>query len=290
MAKLFIGISAAFMLATALVSFMLKGKVDALQAGRKDAIGKISIAEAKAVTAQKAQTKAEEGEKVATEKLTAATDEATKAKQDAADAKKEASEKQLLVETKDKQIADLNEKIGKMPAGTDPAKLTELTAQITALTTEKDNALKERDEAKAAFDSAVAKSKSGEEELAKLQKEKRDRDLHLGRAGLRGRILAVNGGWNFVVLSVGDKQGISVDDPLIVVRGNEPVAKLRITSVEPSTSIADVIPASVRRGISIQPGDTVIFQGRTQATQPENKPTPEAPANVTTVPVVPPAQ
>jgi hypothetical protein len=86
---------------------------------------------------------------------------------------------------------------------------------------------------------------------------------------MQGRILAVNSGWNFVVLSVGDKQGVIVNAPLLVVRNNEPVARLRITSVEPSTSIADVIPGSVRRGITVQPGDTVIFEGRTPATQPK---------------------
>ena len=71
----------------------------------------------------------------------------------------------------------------------------------------------------------------------------------------------MNSGWNFVVLSVGDKQGVVINATLLVVRGNEPVARLRITSVEPSTSIADVLPGSVRRGVTVQPGDTVIFEG-----------------------------
>ena len=105
-----------------------------------------------------------------------------------------------------------------------------------------------------------------------MEKQKRDREKKLALNGLQGRILAVNAGWNFVVLSVGDKQGVSVNAPLLVVRGNQPIAKLRITSVEPSTSIADVLPGSVPRGISVQPGDTVIFQGRTSATEPDNKP------------------
>ena len=70
------------MLATALVSFMLKGKVDALQTGRKEAIGKISIAEASAKTAKNAADKAEAEAKDATAKLGDAT-------QKAADAEKE---------------------------------------------------------------------------------------------------------------------------------------------------------------------------------------------------------
>ncbi|HEY3898182.1 MAG TPA: hypothetical protein VGM54_06190 [Chthoniobacter sp.] len=290
MAKLFIGISAAFMLATALVSFMLKGKVDALQANRKDAIGKISIAEARAKTATNEATKAQEAEKAATEKLAAATEAATTAKKESEDAKKDIAEKQVMIDTLNKKIADAAANPAANPDMVPKKQLEEAQANLADMTTQRDNAVKERDEKAQLFESTVAKSKASEEELAKLLKEKHDREAHIARTGLRARILAVNGGWNFVVLSVGDKQGITVDDPLIVVRGNEPVAKLRITSVEPSTSIADVIPSSVRRGISIQPGDTVIFQGRTPATMPDNKPTPEAPTNVTTAPVLPSGQ
>jgi len=72
------------------------------------------------------------------------------------------------------------------------------------------------------------------------------------------------------------------------VRGNEPVARLRVTSVEPSTSIADVLPGSVRRGVSVQPGDTVIFEGGREPTdQPASKPAAEAPAPAATVPPLP---
>jgi uncharacterized membrane protein YhiD involved in acid resistance len=292
MAKLFIGISAAFMLLTAVVSFMLKGKVDALQTDRKDAKGKISMAEAQAVTAKNQATKAQEAEKAATEKATAATDAATKAQQDADTAKKEVAEKVVLIESKDKEIASLNEKLKGNPGQpvADPNEVATLKAQITDLTAQRDKAAAEAAEKAQLFDSSVAKNKANEEQLARLQRLEHERDAKLGKAGLRARVLAVNGGWNFVVLSVGDKQGITVDDPLIVVRGGDPVAKLRITSVEPSTSIADVIPSSVRRGISIQPGDTVIFQGRTPATQPENKPAAEPPTNVTTAPVTQPGQ
>ena len=105
---------------------------------------------------------------------------------------------------------------------------------------------------------------------AKLSAAEQKEKLRLAggmRAGMQARILAVNAGWNFVVLSAGDKQGVIVNAPLLVVRNNEPIARLRITSVEPSTSIADVIPGSVRKGVSVQPGDTVIFEGRSSATE-----------------------
>jgi F0F1-type ATP synthase membrane subunit b/b' len=276
MAKLFIGIAAAFMLATAVVGFLLKGKVDTLQAARREAVGKIQVAQGQATNAKNEAEKAKKDLKDATDKLEDAEKKASDAVAKAGETKKALDELTIVDGGKDKQIADLTEKLAHMPAGADPAKIAELQAQLADLTTKVDDANKKLAEKDQIIASLNDKSKPLEEKLAKLERLEKDRELKVGKAGLRARILAVNSGWNFVVLDKGDKAGVSLDDPIIVVRGSEPVARLRVTSVEPSTCIADVIPASVRRGISVQPGDTVIFQGRTSATMPENKTLPEA--------------
>ena len=52
---------------------------------------------------------------------------------------------------------------------------------------------------------------------------------------------------------------------MLVVRDDVPIGKVRITSVEPTSSIADILPGSLARGVTIQPGDRVIFEGRTPA-------------------------
>ncbi len=77
---------------------------------------------------------------------------------------------------------------------------------------------------------------------------------------LSGRILAVNEAWNFVVLNVGDKSGVASNTELLVKRGNTLIGRVRITSVEPATSIADIIPESLVNGLSIQPGDYVVTE------------------------------
>ena len=81
--------------------------------------------------------------------------------------------------------------------------------------------------------------------------------------GLEGEVLAVNQGWGFVVLSIGDRQGAVANGEMILERGGDQIGKVRITSVEPSTSVADIIPGSLARGVKVQPGDRVIFQGGT---------------------------
>lgn len=96
--------------------------------------------------------------------------------------------------------------------------------------------------------------------LEVAQKEKNDRAALKMRDGVEGRVLAVNPAWNFVVLNLGDKQGVVNNAELLVKRGRQLVGKVRITSVEPSTSIADIVVNSVPSGTVITPGDNVIFQ------------------------------
>jgi cell shape-determining protein MreC len=77
---------------------------------------------------------------------------------------------------------------------------------------------------------------------------------------LTGRVLAVNQAWNFVVLNIGNRNGIESNSEFLVKRGTTFIGKVRITTVEPANSIADIVPSSLKQGLSIQPGDDVIFQ------------------------------
>jgi hypothetical protein len=108
------------------------------------------------------------------------------------------------------------------------------------------------------------KLKGNESQLATLQEKDKAREQGLMRKGLEGRVLAVNPAWNFVVLSIGDRQGVSNNAELLLKRGGQYLGKVRITSVEPSTSIADIVANSLPSGVAVQPGDSVIYQGSTQ--------------------------
>jgi cell shape-determining protein MreC len=96
--------------------------------------------------------------------------------------------------------------------------------------------------------------------VAEAKKKDEDRQALKMRDGLQGRVLAVNQAWNFVVLNLGDKNGVVSNAEMLVKRGNNLIGKVRITSVEPATSIADIVVSSVPQGVSIAPGDNVIFQ------------------------------
>ena len=109
--------------------------------------------------------------------------------------------------------------------------------------------------------SLQAKLKDQESQLATLKERESQRRSKSMRSGLEGRILAVNPSWNFVVLSLGDRNGVVNSAEMLIKRGSQLIGKVRITSVEPSTSIADIVVNSVRAGLSVQPGDTVIYSG-----------------------------
>jgi hypothetical protein len=73
--------------------------------------------------------------------------------------------------------------------------------------------------------------------------------------GIEGRVMAVNEDWNFVVLDIGHKQGLVENARMLVYRGGSLVGKIRITSVEPTVSVADILP-EWKQG-RIQEGDIV---------------------------------
>ena len=123
--------------------------------------------------------------------------------------------------------------------------------------------------------------KDSKSKFSVLEQARRDKERQLQRAKAIGRVLVVNQGWNFVVLSIGDKQGMSPDSTLLVLRGGAQIAKLRVKTIEPSQSIADVIAGSIRKGVTVQPGDNVVFE------EIRNKPAPAAQPSEPDLPPLP---
>ena len=61
-------------------------------------------------------------------------------------------------------------------------------------------------------------------------------------ANLKGRILVVDPKWDFVVLDVGDDQGVKEDAELLVSRNGKLVAKVIVRSLQKDRCIANVMP------------------------------------------------
>jgi septal ring factor EnvC (AmiA/AmiB activator) len=148
------------------------------------------------------------------------------------------------VSSKDQRIAELEQSQNEAVAGgPDP------TEELQAALGEKE----------AIIEGLQTQLASTRNQLDQLRDRENARTQQRMRAGLTGKIMAVNPSWNFVVLDVGDRNGVVNNAEMLVKRGTSLIGKVRITSVEPSTSIADIVASSVPRGFSIQPGDSVIY-------------------------------
>ncbi len=62
------------------------------------------------------------------------------------------------------------------------------------------------------------------------------------RADLKGKIIAVDPKWDFVVLNIGGDQGVLDDGEMLVSRHGKLVAKVIVRSVQKDRSIANVVP------------------------------------------------
>ena len=98
-----------------------------------------------------------------------------------------------------------------------------------------------------------------------MEEEQKRRESAANMPGVHGTVLAVNQAYNFVVLSMGERQGVVANSEMLIMRNGEFIGKIRISSVEPTTSIGDIISNSLARGVQVQPGDTVIYAGSTNS-------------------------
>lgn len=76
-------------------------------------------------------------------------------------------------------------------------------------------------------------------------------------AGLTGRILVVDPKWEFVVLNIGENQGVLKDGIMMVHRDSKLVGKVKISSVTPDRSVANILPGW--RLDEVHEGDQVLF-------------------------------
>jgi vacuolar-type H+-ATPase subunit I/STV1 len=75
--------------------------------------------------------------------------------------------------------------------------------------------------------------------------------------GLKGKVLAVDPKYDFVVLDIGDKQGVLEDGQMLVNRNGKLIAKVKIKSVQANRSIANVLPGW--KVSDLMEGDQVLY-------------------------------
>jgi len=261
MAKILLIISAVITLATAYLGFATKQKVDSLQTSLKDSGNRLNAATADLTRSKTTQKKAEDdlvAAKAAVEEKDA---QIAKQKVDVDKAVADLAGATAMVKEKEAEMLKLKESLPKDPTG---ATTEDVAAKMTELQTAKARLEGELAEARQVQETMNAKVQEAQALAAATQRQVQEYKQNVTRPGISGSVLAYNPGWNFVVLSLGDRQGLKSNAQLVVSRGGEMIGKVRVKSVEPTTSIADIIPGSVPRGVTVQQGDRVVFEGRTQ--------------------------
>jgi hypothetical protein len=144
----------------------------------------------------------------------------------------------------------------KQPASVNPgaASAVELQAQL-------DDARQQLDSAEREKSLLSEKLQSVRERSSQLEDEKKRRAVARGKVGVRGTVLAVNQAYNFVVLNLGGRNGVEPHSEMLIVRDGTFIGKIRISSVEPTSAIGDIITSTLARGVQVQPGDIVIYAG-----------------------------
>jgi peptidoglycan hydrolase CwlO-like protein len=168
----------------------------------------------------------------------------------AANAAKELEAEQMKIAKYKKEMDDL-------PQGVNLETINEDINKRKATIVENETKLAEIQKV---VDQKEAEVKRVQNDLASLKNRIEERRKSFDRNSMTATIVAVNNDWGFVVIAGGEEQGISEDTKLIVSRGTQALGKLNIVSVEGNRTIANIIPESLRSGLSIAPGDKVILE------------------------------
>ena len=171
---------------------------------------------------------------------------------DAKTAKVEANKQQLdQIREKTDKIGDINSLASKVRIS--KAEMEELALAISAT------------EAKLA--NLTAQNKQCENQTNSLRQKIDTLSSGQSLPSLNTAIRSIYPSWGFVTLGAGSTGGVGPNSTLDVVRGNDTIAKLLVTSVESSTAAASIIPDSMTNDTVLMVGDRVIASSQKPAAQ-----------------------
>ncbi len=233
---------------------------------RNDLVSSISTREMsdRARTVSEKKFKKGESDLVAAQsKATAAEAKASSTEAELGKAQNEKAELEAKLQASESQIADLQKRVADATvSGVAGAPEGVLPNELKAMLDDTKQQLEAAEQEKAVL---ADKVKAAQDRVRTIEEDRKRRESGANPPGVHGTVLAVNQAYNFVVLSMGDREGVVPNSEMLVMRQGALIGKIRISSVEPTTSIGDIITNSLARGVQVQPGDTVIYAGSTNS-------------------------
>lgn len=173
--------------------------------------------------------------------------ENVKASLAAADAR--AIELQTALTNSETQVKEVDAKLAQIQAMFGDKPPEEIVADA-------EQAKKEADDLRNQLRIAEDKLAGIQGQVTKYQAEEELRRKGVSPPGITGKIVAYNSQWNFVVLDVGKNQGLVENSELTIMRNETPIGKIKIASVDQTTSVGDVIRLEANARPNL--GDLVI--------------------------------
>ena len=181
------------------------------------------------------------------QELTKTKDNLTQTQQELTDTKSQRDKAVADAKEQIKRASDLSDKLAKMTQGFDDSQAQLAAYTATTLSPEQVMAL-----SKTLKNTQTALEAVKEENVVLQRAVSRLNNQLAGfvgtnyvvklRANLEGKIVAVDPKWNFVVLNVGEDQGVLEDGEMLVSRDGRLVAKVIVRSVQKDHSIANIVP------------------------------------------------
>ncbi len=254
MTKIFLIVSAVLLMASAALGFLNKGKLAEKQMELVSTKASVDGARNDATKAKAEQKKAESAKTEAEGKATDLETKLTAVNNEISSLNDKVTKAEADVKAKQADIETLNQKLA---AATPPPAMTPPPGMAEDL----DKAKHQLAELQLIKDGLEGQLKSAREAQQAAERRVAQREQADQKTGLTGRVLAVDRNWNFVVLNLGGRSGVNANETMVIRRGTSLVGRVRVTSVEPTQSIADIVPNSVPAGVSVQTGDTVVYAG-----------------------------
>lgn len=199
--------------------------------------------------------------------------EIAKVNSDITDKQKETEEQKKTNENQQKEIGAIKTQIEK--AG-DIKKFMAQVKELDQQLKESEAAIANREQQKAIIEEKLVTTSAQLKKLQEVDSRQRRGQIE---PGLTARVTQTYQNFGFVVLNKGNSAGVYPNNMMEVKRGKNIIAKVRVRDVEMGQSVADVVPGSLARGESVQPGDLVVAAPRPPdpVVLPSTSPAPAAP-------------
>jgi len=166
--------------------------------------------------------------------LARAEEELEKTKKDLAQTTSKLTSTESELRLAQNEINTLKVQIEQITASSGSSSVAEIAADLQRMRDENMSLQSEKNRLQDQLESA-AKMR------AQLEKKIQALTSGINPPGLEGRIIAVDSNWNFITFNLGQNDEIAQNSQVTVVRDGQPIAQVRVTSVENRRSYGDVI-------------------------------------------------